>query len=1594
MRSTRIVHHTVFASASLLLSAGVALAAPANLALAPSFEEGIYGWGGYPSFPIERSNAFAHSGKYSLKLPQGEAIANEATPGRYWVSGMDTIPYRAQPGGRYRCSIFARADEKSGKACTVSMNVSTFIYNYQKPSRTVTVPADGEWHEVTLDVALPDYAEFIAVHVGVTGGAWLDDFSIVETAAPAKKPVEVTLSSPLYFTRKQPVIVTATIRNNQATPATIAVTGEARLPGVAIPEAKPLGEYGPVYKKWTATTVTLAAGATTTQTFTIEAGKLPETGVKVDITATPEGGVPVAVGTREVFVCERPDWKTWFSVGAQCYTSNRFNGDWVKNLKELGGDSVRECIPLPMSYRHAAPNTFTDYPIEARLDYTTRLGLKWLTAYHTVVNNGAAWVAENPANRITRYDGTPLDRPTLCYNATGARAAMLRDAELTAKQIDACPAIFGVQVDNEINAMDCYCTDSQNSFRRYLQTEFGTIASVNAAWGTSYRSFADVNIPPPLFTSYLFDSSGQLDAPQPEKRNAARDFAWLKWREGAFIGYYRDWSAHFKKVAPNMPITDNFSLYVSTLPRFYYAAPVNLFRFAEFFDVGGVDTGPSYGLDPQYDAYQFDWVNSAWGDKPVWVPEIYYDWQKAQDHAVGFDLFYGMGRKVSHTNLFTWPVLADKWGGPYADELKRERGYMLDNVKNDIAQARAFNAKVPVSSLHYVAPSVGIFWSGDIHNFALAMRGPDWLAGTDPLYDLDKTFTDLHYPVQFVDEKKIAATNPASVRALFVGGAHSLSRATWRSMVAYANNGGTLVLNGPTGNYDEKMQPYGSAGCAETSTLGISLSGWTGGGIELFSPGASQWVKLGKGRKVRGFGRYSRAQISAAWQTLLADAAGKPVVVTRPLGKGRIVWSLTDIANPYANYQTSNTLFFVEGLLESAGIGRPVRVFDAASGAAAPKVTVAVNKRAAGETYAFVNNFGDDGTFRFYVNAPVDGLAITEMISGRKLTVTRDKGCGVVTAQVPKCGYAVLRIASAPVDLTKLPVRPLQSAPAAMAVKSSGVSLPAPTVASLTESKTTAGAPLFWLSSPTVRAAISPAKGGRISFLAAPNGDPNNVIAPVGIFPPDGIVSGQAGGIKAVLDPEARPYPGLTMDSSFTVIGKTATADVSSVSMRCAVPAEKLQIDQTVSVSKSVPGAHIKVRQQTTDGPRKLRLYLHANMLLNGEVKRDVAFVAGNDRQSVSFPYKMGVQVSRPAGIAAKWGAVVDAEKHTAVLCTLDSGYTQVAFWNGMQDYNLEAGSDVATVTTTAPQDGEVTYYALTEMRRLNFVNNGIAGYFNSFPEAGGQSIAIAACSLTGDRTLDLVIVGVNVSTGQEKELGSATVAIRPVVGVERNLSLGGAGGGYDIYRLCVRNGGKLIVLKEIDTRNAPPAADTVVVSPSTEVAAWTGGADVLAGPKRVPSATGWALEKGTVRVRFKTSAARDIVHNGVDLANGYHGAADYHQNRKSRLWLNIHGLASWSPVSPMIFFMLFDKDGNRIHATANATLRDDTWYEITAVWDTKAKSTALYLDGQPLKLGEMVFPDNWTGCETIDAVDIGGKDVTLGAGKVLAATSVVKREE
>ena len=119
----------------------------------------------------------------------------------------------------------------------------------------------------------------------------------------------------------------------------------------------------------------------------------------------------------------------------------------------------------------------------------------WLTAAHPEV----LLVNQNDVTL------TPGSRRFTCPTNATYRQLSLKIATEMAQTFAASPGVVGWQIDNELTLSDfprCYCRYCRVGFQAWLKARYGSLAAVNAAWGTvfwsnTYTDFAQIETPLP-----------------------------------------------------------------------------------------------------------------------------------------------------------------------------------------------------------------------------------------------------------------------------------------------------------------------------------------------------------------------------------------------------------------------------------------------------------------------------------------------------------------------------------------------------------------------------------------------------------------------------------------------------------------------------------------------------------------------------------------------------------------------------------------------------------------------------------------------------------------------------------------------------------------------------------------------------------------------------------------------------------------------------------------------------------------------------------------------------------------------------------------
>lgn len=106
-----------------------------------------------------------------------------------------------------------------------------------------------------------------------------------------------------------------------------------------------------------------------------------------------------------------------------------------------------------------------------------------------------AWlVRKHPEILIRQANGQRAHfgvRQHTCYFSPVYRKYLAVIAEKIAEAVVGCPSLRGFQIDNEIGQTlfgHCHCDACQAGFRAWLERRYGTVAALNAAWGTAFWS--------------------------------------------------------------------------------------------------------------------------------------------------------------------------------------------------------------------------------------------------------------------------------------------------------------------------------------------------------------------------------------------------------------------------------------------------------------------------------------------------------------------------------------------------------------------------------------------------------------------------------------------------------------------------------------------------------------------------------------------------------------------------------------------------------------------------------------------------------------------------------------------------------------------------------------------------------------------------------------------------------------------------------------------------------------------------------------------------------------------------------------------------
>ena len=331
-------------------------------------------------------------------------------------------------------------------------------------------------------------------------------------------------------------------------------------------------------------------------------------------------------------------------------------------------------------------------------------------------------------------------------------------------------AIAGWQVDNEVGGgNDCYCERCRRRFHRYLETKYGSIEALNAAWGAHFWSF--------YFTTW---EEVPLPASNPQLALEYRRFL-----SGLNVEFTRWRSDLIHELDPDKWVTTNF--------QSFGARHTDYAQVAQVIDLNGMNHYPPRSPELILDYYR--------GARGTMLPVEQFTRLLPVDTGPGWMrlwAYMAIAHGACGVNFFRWRCC--RWGqeqhrdGILPHDGQRARRY------EELARMGAEIARVGERIDHTRPQSeVAIVLSYEARWALEAGLGvPAWDPAQDAI-SIHNALRDQNVPTDALDPRE----DLSAYRLVFAPRMFSIDRQTANNLCAYVENGGTLCLTAPSGVVDE-----------------------------------------------------------------------------------------------------------------------------------------------------------------------------------------------------------------------------------------------------------------------------------------------------------------------------------------------------------------------------------------------------------------------------------------------------------------------------------------------------------------------------------------------------------------------------------------------------------------------------------------------------------------------------------------------------------------------------------------------------------------------------------------------------------------------
>jgi len=696
----------------------------------------------------------------------------------------------------------------------------------------------------------------------------------------------------------------------------------------------------------------------------------------------------------------------------------------LKQIKALGFNAIRcwtswaSGEPLPGQYRFET--------LDVLLSLAEEEGLRVVVQVY--MDSAPEWVGRQyPDSLYVSSNGEairPESSPGYCLDHPGVRKADLAFYEALARRAGASPAFIAFDLWSEPHVINwanptyiqnpefCFCRNTVGRFREWLKKTYGTLEALNAAWYRRYASWDEVE---PSRLSTILSYTDYID-----------------WKRFIADKLGEDLRARYeaaKRGAPDRVATSHAAGVGLFSSPHHWEGQSDDWTMAAQVDYYGTSFYPKHSAfvdrDAPWRGALLDFARSfgyAGGRRGFWIGEL-----QAGFGTIALDV----SPPVSPEDLriWTWSALArgakaictyayypmstgyesGGFGLVHLDGTLTERAKEAGAIARLVgAHSRLFLDARPVPALVAVVYNPLSHFVGGRQRAAVHGGPQGEVAGIerDSLLGISRALFPTNVPLDFVHADHMQAAELARYRLVVLPYPPMLSARAAAELREYARAGGALVVEARAGWNDERgraAEVIPGLGLAEVvGAREADVQAVEKGRAALRAGDGLPGLSAGEVLPGRWYEESFQPLVPAA-RVVARFAGGAPAAIESPFGKGKALVLGSYVSAGYVTQPGEATRRFFDGLLDWAGVPRPV----ATSG---DPVEVRLLESGREHLAFLLNDTPAAASTAVTIRVPLEGRLVEDLAGGAAVPVTPEPDGFTWRGTVPPRGRLVLRI--------------------------------------------------------------------------------------------------------------------------------------------------------------------------------------------------------------------------------------------------------------------------------------------------------------------------------------------------------------------------------------------------------------------------------------------------------------------------------------------------------------------------------------------------------------------------------------------------------